>query len=114
VGWAGERAPGSQRVLTPPEFLTARRINHGRFGCLRRYSSRQILSCLSKVLGFGVDDISAQNTEPLPRLNQFFVRKCSDKFAVIVLAEFTEPDWAGHRDTHGWSAEEGDRILQRF
>jgi len=23
VGWAGERAPGSQRVLTPSEFLTA-------------------------------------------------------------------------------------------
>ena len=23
MGWAGERAPGSQRVLTPSEFLTA-------------------------------------------------------------------------------------------
>lgn len=22
MGWAGERVPGSQRVLTPPEFLT--------------------------------------------------------------------------------------------
>ena len=30
--------------------------------------------------------------EPLPCLYQFFVRKCSDKFKVIVFAEFTETD----------------------
>ncbi len=49
------------------------------------------------------NDIAAQNTEPLPCLYQFFVGKRSDKFAVFVFAEFTEPDWAGHRDTYGWS-----------
>jgi hypothetical protein len=36
-------------------------------------------------------------------LYQFFVRKRSDKFAIIVFAEFTEPAWAGHRDTVEWS-----------
>jgi hypothetical protein len=57
------------------------------------------------------NDIAAQDTEPLTCLNQFFVRKRSDKFAIIVFAEFTEPDWAGHRDAHGWSAEEGENFL---
>jgi hypothetical protein len=49
------------------------------------------------------NDIAAQDTEALTCLYQFFVRKRSDKFAIIVFAEFTEPDWTGHRDTHGWS-----------
>src|SRR5258708_12117949 len=47
------------------------------------------------------NNIAAQNTKPFSRLQQFFVRQCSDKFAVIVFAEFTETDWAGHRDTVG-------------
>jgi hypothetical protein len=40
------------------------------------------------------NDIAAQNTKPLPCFYQFFVGKRSDKFAVIVFAEFAEPDWA--------------------
>jgi hypothetical protein len=55
--------------------------------------------------------IAAQNTKPFLCLYQFFVGKCSDKFAVFVFVEFSEPDWAGHCDTHGWSAEEGEAIL---
>jgi hypothetical protein len=61
------------------------------------------------------NDIAAQDTEPLPRLNQFSVGKRSNKFAVIVFVEFTEPDWAGHCDTHGWgfAAETGDKSNTR-
>jgi hypothetical protein len=49
------------------------------------------------------NDMAAQDTEPLPRLYQFFVSKRSDKFAVIVFAEFTETNRAGHCDTMEWS-----------
>ena len=37
------------------------------------------------------NDIAAQDTEPLPRLLALR-RECSDKFAIIVFAELTEPD----------------------
>jgi hypothetical protein len=58
-----------------------------------------------------VYEIAAQDAEPLPCLYQFFVRECTDKFAVIVFTEFAETDGAGHRDTHGWgfAAETGDK-----
>ncbi len=56
-------------------------------------------------------EIAAQDAEPLPCLYQFFVRECTDKFAVIVFTEFAETDGAVHRDTHGWgfAAETGDK-----
>ena len=57
------------------------------------------------------NDIAAQDTKPLPRFNQFFVGKCSDKFAIIVFAEFSEPDRAGHRDIQFEAAEEGEKIF---
>ena len=61
------------------------------------------------------NDIAAQDTKPLPRFNQFFVGKCSDKFAIIVFAEFSEPDRAGRHDTlRNGVVEEGNRILQQF
>ena len=49
------------------------------------------------------NDIGAQDAEPFTRLHQFFVGKRSDKFTVIVFAEFTESNRTGHRDTHDWS-----------
>jgi hypothetical protein len=39
------------------------------------------------------NDIAA-DTEPLPRFNQFFFGKCSDKFAVFVFVEFSKPDFS--------------------
>ncbi|SRR6266852_6305931 len=43
--------------------------------------------------------------DEVPRrcLDKFFFGKRSDKFGVIDFAEFTEPDWAGNRDTMEWS-----------
>jgi hypothetical protein len=57
------------------------------------------------------DDIAAQDTEPLSRLYQFFVRKRSDKFAVSGLVEFTETNRVGHRNSRKEVAEEGEKIL---
>ena len=55
------------------------------------------------------NDIAAQDTEPLTCRYQFFVGKRSDKFAILIFVEFTESAWTGHRDTRGWSVEEGDK-----
>ena len=56
------------------------------------------------------NNIAAQNAEPLPRFNQFLVGKCSDKFAVFVFAEFTEPYWATVLSNNGGN-EEPDPVV---
>jgi hypothetical protein len=60
------------------------------------------------------NDIAAQHSQPFSCLYKFFVGERSDKCSVLVFVEFTETDWAEHRDAHGWSAEEGERILARL
>jgi hypothetical protein len=49
------------------------------------------------------DDIAAQDAEPLPCLNHFFVRKRLHKFAVIVFAEFTKNRLGWTLEFSGWS-----------
>jgi hypothetical protein len=55
------------------------------------------------VLGVGVTTSPHKNAEPLPCLNQFLVRERSDKFAVIVFAEFTKNRLGWILEFSGWS-----------
>jgi hypothetical protein len=57
------------------------------------------------------NDIAAQDTEPLPCLYQFLVGECSDKSAVIVFSEFTEPDRTGHRSTDNFGVQRKGRTF---
>ena len=91
--WAGQAnaLPAASAFLPLLNFSLHAEFNHGRFGCLRR-SSRHIFNCLSNALGIAVTT--------LPH-----------KFAVIVFAKFTEPDWAGHCDTHAIGVAEEERTI---
>ena len=83
-------------LLLPPRFLvtSVKRIRYG--GSVWESNPNGILKTLF------LDRHTHRNmVDEVPRrcLDKFFFGKCSDKFAVFVFVEFTEPDWVEHSDT---------------